>query len=110
MNFKLLVGVDGIQDLPDCLKTFLYRQPLLPNWVITDVPSECSGCIIGTCGHADLGFVPYPLRTIRKYLDPQVLASLMSCSIFETSTLCSASKNLTSRWLDYGACKCLIDT
>ena len=64
---------------------------------------KCSGCIIGTLWHADLGFVPYPLHTIPKYLDLQALASLMSCSIFKTSTLCSASKNLTSRFfLDKG--------
>ena len=30
-------------------------------------------------------------------------------SILKTSSKCSASHNLVSKWFDYGACKCLID-
>ncbi|RLN11593.1 hypothetical protein C2845_PM09G10790 [Panicum miliaceum] len=79
------VGVDTLPDLPDCPKRFEYGRPFLPKWAITMVPSEMQrmhnwylrGCRLG-------------LHTIRKYLDFKVLASLMSCSIFETSTTCSA--------------------
>ena len=40
MNFKQIVGVDEIPDLPDCPKKFTYGQPLLPDWCLQDVPSE----------------------------------------------------------------------
>jgi hypothetical protein len=39
-NFKQIVGVDEIPDLPDCPKKFTYGQPLLPDWCLQDVPSE----------------------------------------------------------------------
>ena len=39
-DFKLLVGVDAIQDLDDCPKAFQYRKPLLPDLANAEVPSE----------------------------------------------------------------------
>jgi hypothetical protein len=37
---KLVVGVDDIQELPDCSINFEYGKPFLPNWVLEGVPSE----------------------------------------------------------------------
>jgi hypothetical protein len=31
MDFKLVVGVDGIPDLEDCPKIFQYGKPLIPD-------------------------------------------------------------------------------
>ena len=49
-------------------------------------------------------------RTIRMYSKLRGHKSMISRLIFQTSSACSASKNLVLKWFDYGACKSLIDT
>ena len=33
-NFKQIVGVDDIPDLPNCPKKIMYGHPLLPDWCL----------------------------------------------------------------------------
>jgi hypothetical protein len=68
-NFKLVVGVDTIDDLLDCPKIFEHRKPLLPDWAITDVPSEMQRFHSWYVRACRLGLRTYALCTILWYLD-----------------------------------------
>ena len=102
-----MLAVDDLPNLDDAPLEFVYGKDLLPNWILCDCPSYMQRMHNWYKRACRLG-----LKTIYAphHLDVFGVKSMISCLILQTSSTCSASKNLVSKWFDYGACKCLIDT
>ena len=103
------LAVDDLLDIEDAPLVFAYGKDLLPSWLLSDCPTYMQRMHNWYKRACRLG-----LKTLYAPHHPVVFGvkghkSMISCLILKTSSTCSASHNLASKWFDYGSCKCLID-
>jgi len=103
------LAVDDLLDIEDAPLVFAYGKDLLPSWLLSDCPTYMQRMHNWYKRACRLG-----LKTLYAPHHPVVFGvkghkSMISCLILKTSSTCSTSHNLVSKWFDHGACKCLID-